>query len=210
MKILLVDDHNLIRQGIIRLLKQVFPSSEILEAGNGLETLEILKSTPTDLILLDVQMPKMNGMETLKHIKEKWPQSKVIMLTQFDESALVAYCLQLGANAFLLKNGDVNEVGTAISKVLKEGHYFSPFVMKIIRKRQSKISELANLDISPIEFQLLCILKEGHSSKTISEKLGLTKLTVDSYRKELLRKTKTKNVAELVSLSYRCGLIPTS
>src|SRR5437868_1619328 len=109
MKILIVDDHKLFRQGLVRLIKAILPETETLESSNGIEALELLKNVAVELILLDVQMPKMNGMETLKLIKEDKPETKVIMLTQFDEAALVSYCLQLGANAFLLKDCGIDQ-----------------------------------------------------------------------------------------------------
>jgi two-component system response regulator DegU len=209
MKILVVDDHNLVRHGFVRLLELVLPLAEISEASDGQEALEMINSISFDLILLDVQMPKMNGTETLARIKAEKPSMKVIMLTQFDETALVSHCLQLGANAFLLKAGNIQDVELAISKVMSEGNYFSPFVVDIIRRRLAS-STFADLHITSSEFQILCLLKEGIPTKDIAEKTGLTVYTVDSYRKELLRKTKTKNVAELISLAYRAGIFTTS
>ncbi len=209
MKILIIDDHKLVRHGFVKLLELILPSAEISEAGDGFEALEIIKSSSFDLIILDVQMPRMNGTETLARIKAEKPSSKVIMLTQFDENALVSHCLELGANAFLSKGGDIQEVELAIEKVMEDGNYFSPFVIEIIRHRLSS-STFADLHITSSEFQILGLLKDGISTKDIADKTGLTVYTVDSYRKELLKKTKTKNVAELISLVYRSGIFTTS
>lgn len=210
MKILVVDDHQLVRHGFVKLLELIVPAAQIESASDGQEALDILESVSFDLVFLDVQMRKMNGTETLARIKAEKPSTKVIMLTQFDETALVAYCMELGANAFLLKAGNVEEVDLAISKVMNEGNYFSSFVTKIIRKRLSASKGFVDLNISSSEYQVLCLLKEGIPSKDIADKTGLTVYTVDSYRKALLRKTKTKNVAELISLAYRAGIYTTS
>ncbi len=207
MKILIVDDHKVLRQGLTRLMSAVFPGSEISEASNGIEALELLNNLAVDVVLLDVQMPKLNGPETLKRIKELYPDLKVIMLTQFAEPALVAHCLHLGTNGFLLKDVDIDEVELAISKVLSEGNYFSPFVVDLLRKKLYKNSSLANLELSVSEYQIISMLKDGLGTKDIARKLGLTVYTVDSYRRDLLRKTKVKNVAELISLAYRTGLV---
>src|SRR5258708_3182710 len=100
MKILIVDDRRFIHQGLSKLLGFILPSYEFLESTNGCEALEIAKSIEIDLIILDVSMPGINGIQVLMQIKEIQPSSKVIILTQFDEPALIANCLAMGANAF--------------------------------------------------------------------------------------------------------------
>jgi DNA-binding NarL/FixJ family response regulator len=210
MNILLVDDHTLFRQSLTQQLRSSFPGFEFKEASNGLEALQLLKSACVDLVILDVQMPKMDGITTLKKIKETTPEIKVIMLTQFDERVLVLYCLQLGANSFLLKNCNTRDAELTIRRVINEGSFHSPYVNSIIQQRLSDSSEWANLDLSPREFQILSFLKEGKVSHEIANILGLTRMTVESYRKSLLQKTKMKNVAELISLAYRTGILVTS
>ncbi len=179
----------------------------IHEAANGLEALEFLRDHPTDLILLDIQMPVLGGIETMKKIKELEFKPHVIILTQFDEVALIMHLLQLGVNGFLLKGCNPEELENAITAVIAEGHYYNEMVLDSIKKGLSKKDGLANLDISPREFQVMALLKDGKSNKEISTKLGLTLRTIESYRKALMKKLNCKNTAELVSLVYRTGII---
>jgi DNA-binding NarL/FixJ family response regulator len=188
----------------------MFPDAGISQASNGQNALNILETDSFDLVILDVQMPGMNGPQALAKIKDDYPATKVIMFTQYDNTALVSHCVKLGANAFLLKDGNIDEIQQTITKVIEDGNYFSPFVANIIRKTLNSPSAIANLSFSQAELQILSLLKEGEASKEIAAKTSLTSFTVDTYRKRLLQKTKTKNVVELIALAFRTGIFTTS
>jgi two-component system, NarL family, response regulator DegU len=204
--ILLVEDHKLVRNALARLIGSFKFPIILHEAVNGQEAIVFLQDNPTDLVLLDIQMPVLGGIETLKKMKELNIGSRVIILTQFDEAALVIYLLRHGANGFLLKDCDPDELENAIAAVMREGHYYNDLVLKVLRDGMSQSKSFASLDISPREFQVMVLLKEGKSNKEISAILGLTLRTIESYRKSLMRKTNCKNTAELVSLAYRTGI----
>jgi DNA-binding NarL/FixJ family response regulator len=206
--ILLVDDHKLFRYAIGRLIRTFSLNVNLMEAANGREAIKILASHHVDLVLLDVQMPEMGGIDTIKQLRHDGSQAKVIILTQFHDESLIVYMLQLGANGFLFKACEPPELEKAILAVIEKGHYYDDHVMKAIERNLSREIKLSNLDISPREFQVLVLLKEGMSNKEVAKNLGLTLSTVESYRKRLIKKTGSKNTVDLVSLAYRTGIFP--
>jgi DNA-binding NarL/FixJ family response regulator len=206
--LLVVDDHQLFRKSLVSLLA-VFPiNAKFFEAADGFEALETLKSRQIDIILLDIQMPNMNGIDSLKEIKERYPLTKVVILTQFDEPALLVRLVALGADGFLLKDSSPKELEEAIVTVIRHGHYFTELVHETLSLSLGKKGEtLAQLDISPREFQVANLLKDGLDSNEIASKLGLEPSTINGYRKSVLKKTKSKNVASLVRLLFNTGLV---
>lgn len=206
--LLLVDDHRLFRKSLGRLLDTFCIKHVLYEASNGLEAIALLSTNSIDIVLLDIRMPQMGGIEAIKKIREAGSQTKIIVLTQFDEESLIVYLLQLGVNGFLLKNCDPGELEKAIITVSVEGHFYNDLVLKVIEHNLSRESKLANLDISPREFQVMVLMKDGKLNKEIAINLGLTVSTVESYRKSLIKKTKCRNTAELISLAYRTGILP--
>ncbi len=210
-KLLVVDDHQLFRKSLVRLLA-IFPIKlELFEAGSGLDALDTLKIEQIDIVLLDIQMPNLNGIDCLKKMKELHPQVRVIILTQFDEPALIVHLVALGADGFLLKDTSPNELEKAIATVIQDGQYFTELVHETLALNVGKNGErLAQLDISPREFQVANLLKDGLGTNEIAEKLGLAPSTVSSYRKSIMDKTKSKNVAELVKLLFTTGLAVTN
>jgi two-component system, NarL family, response regulator DegU len=206
-KLLVVDDHQLFRKSLVSLL-EIFPIKlELFEAGSGLEALNKLNGDQIDIVLLDIQMPNFNGIDCLRKIKELHPEVKVIILTQFDEPALIVHLVALGADGFLLKDTSPDELEKAIATVIQDGQYFTELVHETLALNVGKNGErLAQLDISPREFQVANLLKDGLGTSEIAEKLGLAPSTISSYRKSLMEKTKSKNVAELVKLLFTTGL----
>ncbi|MCA6380532.1 MAG: response regulator transcription factor [Cytophagales bacterium] len=153
----------------------------------------------------------MNGIDLLKKIKELHSQVKVIILTQFDEPALIVHLVALGADGFLLKESSPDELEKAIVTVIQDGQYFTELVHETLALNVGKNGErLAQLDISPREFQVANLLKDELGTNEIAEKLGLAPSTISSYRKSLLDKTKSKNVTELVKLLFTTGLVTTN
>jgi DNA-binding NarL/FixJ family response regulator len=207
-RILLVDDHRLFRSALIRLMQSFKFPVDYFEASNGAEGMALLNTQKIDIVLLDIQMPEMGGIEMLKSIRRDGKQTKIIMLTQFQDQSLIVYLLQLGANGFLLKSCETKELEEAIQKVNSEGHYYDQQVSKAVEQNLSNEEKLSNLDITPREFQVLVLIKDGKSNKEVARNLGLTIRTIESYRKRLIKKTNSKNTIGLISLAYRTGIFP--
>lgn len=207
--VLVVDDHRLFRMGIISALKGLRPRWIFSEAENGQDALDlILKERAVQLVLLDIAMPVLNGIETCKQLKQTLPSLPVIMVTQSDEAAVILHLLQLGANSYLLKDTAPETVIEAIDTVLETGHYVTPRMVQVMQSAVGVAPEnRAHIDLSPRDKELIKLLCKGMSTKEIASQLHLTETSIESYRKDLLHKTRSHNVAELISLVYRAGLV---
>lgn len=206
--ILLVDDHLLFRKGIAAALNDLRPDWNFLEAGNGAQALEVVDTSHFDVAIVDVQMPVMGGIELTRRLKKLYPKLPVIILTQFDEHSLILHFLQMGVNAFISKNSDPEELVEAIEVVLTEGRYVNDIMLKALEfSVGSTTSARVRLDLSPRDKEIISLLRQGKNSKQIASMLHLSETSIESYRKDLLHKTQTRNVAELVSLAHRTGII---
>jgi DNA-binding NarL/FixJ family response regulator len=205
--LLIVDDHPIFRRSLVRLISLFNRNFNFFEAGNGLEALEITEKNEIDLIVLDIQMPKMNGVECLREVKQRAEETKVIILTQFDEPSLIVLLAQIGADGFLLKECDPNELETAIDAVLTIGHYFNSVAEEAIKNHnQKKGSPIANLELTPREIDVARLLMKGLNSDEIGTELNLSSQTVNSYRKSILKKTSCTNTAALTRLLLLSGI----
>jgi DNA-binding NarL/FixJ family response regulator len=203
--VLLVDDQQLFREGLALILKQHFPEINLLHAGSGPEALEVLKSTPVNLVLLDIGMPEMNGMEVVTHINKDHPSVLILVVTQYNGEAMIKHLLRIGVHGFIFKSSASDEIKEAIETVV-EGRQYIP-----VSLQPSFLKKIAMSDAPAVlkkrEAEILLLLKMGRSSKEIAERLKLKENTINSYREEMLQKTKTKNVAELISYAYENGML---
>ncbi|HDR52212.1 MAG TPA: response regulator transcription factor [Mariniphaga anaerophila] len=209
--VVLTDDHKLFRKGMHNLLEDFHFIGEIYEAGNGIELLELLRklNPPPDVILLDIQMPEMDGMEAQKRIRELYPRQKVIILTMEDDEQVILHMIAEGVNGYLLKNADPEELETALEKVFKSGFYFpdgfSQMVLKsALRGNSSLISET---EFTEREMDVLKLICSELTTPEIAEKLNLSARTVDGYRQRLLEKSGARNTAGLVIYALKNKLI---
>jgi DNA-binding NarL/FixJ family response regulator len=209
--VVLADDHKLFRKGMRNLLEDFHFVGEIFEAGNGIELLNLLqKLNPLpDVILLDIQMPEMDGMEAQKRIRELYPQQKVIILTMDDDEQVVLHMIAEGVNGYLLKNADPEELETALEKVLKNGFYFpdgfSQLLLKGTRKGNSFLPN--EPEFTEREKEVLELICSELTTTEIAEKLNLSARTVDGYRQRLLEKSGARNTAGLVIYALKNKLI---
>ena len=203
--ILLVDDQQLFREGLALILKQHFPEYELIHAGSGPEALEILKTRAVNLVLLDIGMPEMNGMEVVNYILKDHPQVLILVVTQYNGEAMIKHLLRLGVHGFIFKSSASEEIKEAINTVL-DGKQYVPATLQ-----PSFLKKIAMTDTPAVlkkrEAEILLLLKMGRSSKEIAERLKLKENTINSYREEMLQKTKTKNVAELIAYAYENGML---
>ncbi|MEO9871631.1 response regulator transcription factor [Ekhidna sp.] len=200
--LLLVDDHQIIRDGI----RFYFDNDEKFEikdeAENGLQALELLKDNEYDIILTDINMPEMDGVEFMKSLKENYPDQKVLVLSMFNEAGYINKMIALGANGYVLKKSDKNELVEAIEKVLAGKDHYSAEVYKTIigniagRKPKQRLTLEAEL--SDREKEVLVMITNEHTNQEIADKLFISIRTVETHKRNLLEKTGCKNVAGLV------------
>jgi DNA-binding NarL/FixJ family response regulator len=206
--VLLVDDHLLFRKGIAAAINDIRPALQFTEASNGVEALEHLNTTKFDIALVDVQMPVMGGIDLTRQLKLLYADMPVIILTQFDERSLILHFLELGVNGFLCKNSDPEEVVVAIEHTVKGGRYMNDTMTKAIEHSlEVAAGNRVHLDLSARDRDIISLLKQGKNSRQIAGLLNLSETSIESYRKDLLHKTRTRNVAELVSLAHRTGIV---
>lgn len=208
LNVLLTDDHQLFRKGLIAALKDCRPTWKFTEASNGAEAINILGQGGVDLVLMDVQMPGMGGFEATRIIKRTYPDLPVVMITQFEEQSLILHFLQMGTNGFLSKNTDPDKVVEAIEVVITQGKFVNEIMMNALEISVGTTPRArVRLDLSNRDKDIITLLKQGKNSKQIASLLHLSEASVESYRKDLLHKTQTRNVAELVSLVHRTGIV---
>jgi len=208
-KIVIVDDHSLFRNGMKLLLTNAGNFSVIAEASNGKEFLDLLGTTTPDIILMDIDMPEMDGIEATTKALEVDPNLKIIGLSMYGEEEYYYKMIEAGVSGFLLKNSDINEVKTAITSVFNGGKYFSQEllynVVRNIKTSQTNQEVVENLSEREVEvLKQICI---GLSNHEIAENLHISKRTVDKHRANLLDKTNSKNTAHLVMYAIKNKLI---
>jgi DNA-binding NarL/FixJ family response regulator len=182
------------------------------EARNGAEALETLDLLKTDLVLMDIDMPVMNGLEATKKIKEKHPEIKVIILSMHNEGSLVKKLISCGADGYILKNSDREELISAIQKVNKGSKYFSHEVTLSLAELDSNASSDPGKDsfihdLTEREIEILKLIAEGYSNKEIGEQLFISYRTVDTHRTNLMKKIGVNNIAGLIRYAIKRGFI---
>ena len=207
-RIIIVDYHHLFRNGL-RLLIETFPEFEISgEASNGREFLEIIKHTPADVVLMDINMPEIDGVEATRAVMKIQPGLHVIALSMYGEEEYYYRMTEAGAKGFLLKDSDISEVRDAILTVQKGGSYFSQELLhNVIQKIKHRESETKVANLSKREKEILLKICEGLSNQEIAEALFISKRTVDKHRANLLDKTNARNTASLILYAIKNKLI---
>jgi DNA-binding NarL/FixJ family response regulator len=199
-KIILADDHSLVREGFKALLNKSGEIEVIAEAENGTQLLQLLDIHSPDVLLIDISMPELSGIEALSTIKKLNPNLKVIILTMHEEAEYVLKSIQAGANGYLLKNVELEELHNAIKKVVAGEKYFNATISNIMIDNLSKAKEVKD-DTSPItvrEKEILQYVAAGLSTKLIADKLEISIRTVETHRVHLLKKLHAQNTAELI------------
>ena len=211
-QILLVDDHKIMRDGIKAILKHNEEFRIVAEAENGVDAVQHAKRSAPDIVLMDIGLPGLNGIEATTEILRHCPDTKVIILSMYDDEHSVVSAIRSGARAFVLKKASDSDLVDALRTVAKGGSYLSPQVSDALLNRiqrgdlESKPLPSALEGLSPRELQVLRLVAEGKTSKEIANMLDLGLQTVRSYRKTMMKKLSVNNVAGLTQLALAAGL----
>jgi DNA-binding NarL/FixJ family response regulator len=209
----LTDDETLFRKGVRFLLEEYDDLEVIIEASNGLELLQQLRSNNQipEVLLLDLQMPEMDGIQTTEQLQKEYPSIKVIILTTHYSKAFIKNMIELGASSYLPKNSDPGEVLRTIREVATKGFYYNDFVMEVIRENlmNKTPSRKASLEIqfTAREKEVLELICQQLTTSEIAEKLFISPRTVDGHRNNLLEKTGSRNTAGLVVYAYENEIV---
>ncbi len=209
--ILLADDHVLIRHGIKNIIKLDETLHVLGEVSNGEELMEFLATQVPDLLILDISMPKINGIEAVGLVKKKYPRVKVLMLTMHKNKQYFYHAMASGADGYLMKDDSDEELLLAIKKIQDGKTYLSPilsddFTSDVISAHRNQQSS-PFVGLTKREYEVLQLVVEGFTSKAMAEKLCLSPRTVDHHRSKLLKKFNLKNSADLVNFAVRNGFV---
>ena len=205
--ILLVDDHAIVTDGIRALIGSEPGIHIVGEARNGLEALDMLRILKIELVIMDIDMPELNGIETAKIIRKEMPHVKIIMLTMHDEKAVIRQMQEIGADGYLLKNSPKAELMKAIEMVSSGDLYFGEDVQAVLLKEDIAPHNEALADLTEREIEIIKLIADGLSNKEIGEKLFISHRTVDTHRTNVMTKLGLHNVAGIVRFAIQNGLI---
>lgn len=208
-RVMLVDDHRLVRAGLKRVLSEMPDIEVVAEAGTGEEALDLAKKQTPDVVLMDVNMPGMGGLETTRRLVARMPQVKVIAVSMHLEEPYPSRMLEAGAAGYISKDSAADEVATAIRRVQSGGHYVAADVAGNLAASLIKGgSGTAPFEqLSQRETQVMLMVTKGYSTQAISDRLCLSPKTVSTYRYRLFEKLGVTNDVELTRLAMRYGLL---
>jgi two-component system response regulator NreC len=210
-KVLVADDHTILRQGIKSLLANEEEIEVIGEAKDGREALTIIEETLPDVILMDIAMPGLNGLEATRRIKKKFPRMKVLVLTMYTNEEYIFQILNAGANGYLVKETAFQDLISAIKAVYKNEAFMSPSISKkvinsYIKRAQNDEEETCEV-LTTREREILQLIAEGNSSKKIAELLFISPKTVETHRTHIMNKLNIHNRTGLVKYAIRKGIV---
>lgn len=211
-KVLVVDDHTIVRDGICALLALVADIEVVGEAANGKEALEEMEKLAPDVVLMDLAMPIMGGLEATRRICREFPRAKVLVLTQYEDREYIFPIIEAGARGFISKVAASSELVSGIRAVFDGDSFVSPSVAKIfIEDYQQRVAGWGTADpysqLTDREREVLKLLAEGHTTQQIADMLIITPKTVEGHKTSLMAKLNIHNRTELVKYAIRKGVI---
>lgn len=207
-RVIIVDDHEIFRSGLKMVINKLGYAKVVAEAGDGLEFLSVLEQEETDIVLMDIEMPLMNGVEATKRAIEKHPALKVIALTMFKEDAYISQMIEAGVKGFLIKNIRKEVLDRALQAVFNGKTYYSEELWDYFTKSITKEEKPAiDLSLTRREIEVLQLLAEGLCNKEIGDRLFVSERTIVGHKSNLMAKTNTKNTVSLLAYAIRNGLI---
>ena len=211
-RILLADDHTIVRQGLARLLQDL-PDMEVVgEAVNGREAIEKVLHLSPDIVIMDIAMPLMNGIEAAKRIKKGSPRTKILILSMYSHEHYIHELFETGISGYLLKDSSGRDIINAIYAAMKNETFLSPYISKKVVDRylspeKSSPREERFKQLSNREREVLQLIAEGYSTKKIADMLCVSTSTVKSHRSKIMEKLGVENSIQLVHLAIQLGLV---
>jgi DNA-binding NarL/FixJ family response regulator len=212
-KVFIVDDHSMIREGIKSCLSEESDMEVVGEAESGEQALQVLKDDLPDLVIMDINMGGINGIETTIRLLEKYPDLHVLGLTMYEDSNHIISMMQAGAMGYILKDSALEEIIEAIRTIHSGENYFSKEVSSALMqkfmksKQEEKLREDVKVELTKREIEILKLIAEEYTNQEIAEKLFISQRTVDTHRRNLIQKLNAKNTAGLVRYAIKHKLV---
>ncbi|MFA5629244.1 MAG: response regulator transcription factor [Dehalococcoidales bacterium] len=208
MKVLITDDHPIVRQGLKQLLKETYESIVIDEAGNGTEALDKIKDQKYDIVLLDIAMPGLNGLEVLKEVRKFDKALPILIISIYPEDQYALRCLKAGASGYLTKDTAFDELTLAVERILSGKKFISPSLAdKLAQHLNQGAPKLPHELLSDREDQVMRYIASGKTATEIAAELNLSVKTINTYRNRILKKMQIKNSAELIRYAVQNQLL---
>lgn len=192
LRVAITDDHTLFRKSLGMLVNSFDDMQVVLEAGNGSELMEKLQNTPADILLLDLQMPEMDGFETAKRIKERYPEMKILILTLMSETDIIDRVIKMGVNGYFTKNTPPQELENAIWNLSNDGFYFedslSTVINKILINPETEVITEETINFTERELEIIKFTAEGLKAREIAEALYISPKTVNNHKQNIQNK----------------------
>ena len=211
-KVILADDHRIFRKGLKSLLSEKKNIEVLAEADNGDEALEAVKKYKPEIVVMDIAMPKMDGIEATRQVREQFPDTEVVILSMHAKKAYIDQVLKAGAKGYVLKDSDEENLLSAIDTVHNGGYYLdSPVADQVLsdyfRDKSKRELKKQSDPLSERERQVLRLLAEGHSNQEVADTLYISRKTVENHRANIVRKTGIQGQVGLAKYAARIGLI---
>lgn len=212
-RVTVVDDHEIFRSGLRMVINKMGYARVVAEAGDGAEFLAMLPDLETDIVLMDIEMPVMNGIEATRKALQINPELKIVALTMFKDDAYIQSMIEAGVKGFLIKNIRKEVLERALQAVYNGKTYYSEelwdyFTRSIVKdEKKDEKSAAEDMALTPRELEVLQLLAEGLSNKEIADRLFVSERTVVGHKSNLMAKTNTKNTVALLAYAIRNGLI---
>lgn len=208
MKVLICEDHEMYRNGVREAINQIEEVRLVSEAPDGIELMRLLNAEPYDVVLMDIQLPGKSGLQLLEEIKEKWPETRVLMLSQHNENNYALRAIKMKASGYMNKNLAPDQLAEALRTVMRGEIYVSPQIAaKMADALAKKTSLLLHESLSDREFEVMLKLADGNSLQETADLLAISYSSVCTFQSRILDKLKLKNIAELVKYCLAYGLI---
>ena len=206
-RLLIADDHRILLDGLVGLLQSEESFTVAGTACNGYEVLEQAEKNEFDICMLDINMPKLDGLETARLLKKSKPELKIIMLTTYNDKEIISELVHIGVSGYLLKNSGQQELIDAIQKVMAGRYYFSEEAERIILQEVAQKKNKETVRLTGREQEVFQLLVKEYTNDKIATELHISHRTVETHRKNILQKTDTHSLAGLIKFAYSKGFI---
>ena len=210
MRILIADDHTMVRESLVKLLEAGGDVQVVAQAADGIEALQKAELTRPDIVVADLTMPRLGGLEVVRRLREKLPNTRVLVLTMHQEDEYVLQAVRAGASGYLVKDSAASELLAAVRSLHAGRGYFGPQASKALAEQlqhPERVAEGPYRDLTPREREVFHLIAEGMTTKEIARRLDISVKTAENHRGRVLDKLDMRNTAELVRYALRKGLL---